>query len=257
MDITALAASPVSESQPAGADAKYEPEYEALTAEIGKLSSVSQSSPVSWQAVAGNGAVILAQKSKDISVAAYMAVALIHTDGAQGFLDGVNLLRGICENFWDDAFPPKAKMRRRLNAYEWWHERALEQLRKEGQQPIPAALSAEMTEAVDELDSLIGGLMEDAQPLRDMKEAIRAIPLLPEEKQKEPEPQAATAPEPQREEPAPRPQVQQAAPEPPRPAPARRAQPAQQETQRRRSPRSSRRREDTRSRCARKTPRTT
>ena len=227
MDITALAASPVSESQPAGADAKYEPEYEALTAEIGKLSSVSQSSPVSWQAVAGNGAVILAQKSKDISVAAYMAVALIHTDGAQGFLDGVNLLRGICENFWDDAFPPKAKMRRRLNAYEWWHERALEQLRKEGQQPIPAALSAEMTEAVDELDSLIGGLMEDAQPLRDMKEAIRAIPLLPEEKQKEPEPQAATAPEPQREEPAPRPQVQQAAPEPPRPAPAPAAQPAQ------------------------------
>ena len=219
MDITALAASPVSESRPAGADAKYEPEYEALTAEIGKLSSVSRSSPISWQAVADNGAVILAQKSKDISVAAYMAVALIHTDGAQGFLDGVKLLRGICENFWDDAFPPKAKLRRRLNAYEWWHERALEQLRKEGQPPVSAALSAEMTEAVGELDSLIGGLMDDAQPLRDIKEAIRAIPLLPEEKPKEPEPQAAPAPEPPHEEPAPQPQVQ-AAPEPPRPAPS-------------------------------------
>ena len=219
MDITALAASPVSESSPAGADAKYEPEYEALTAEIGKLSSVSQSSPISWQAVADNGAVILAQKSKDISVAAYMAVALIHTDGAQGFLDGVKLLRGICENFWDDAFPPKAKLRRRLNAYEWWHERALEQLRKEGQPPVSAALSAEMTEAVGELDSLIGGLMDDAQPLRDIKEAIRAIPLLPEEKPKEPEPQAAPAPEPPHEEPAPQPQVQ-ATPEPPPPAPA-------------------------------------
>lgn len=219
MDITALAASPVSESSPAGADAKYEPEYEALTAEIGKLSSVSQSSPISWQAVADNGAVILAQKSKDISVAAYMAVALIHTDGAQGFLDGVKLLRGICENFWDDAFPPKAKLRRRLNAYEWWHERALEQLRKEGQPPVSAALSAEMTEAVGELDSLIGGLMEEAQPLRDIKEAIRAIPLLPKEKPKEPEPQAAPEPEPLREEPAPQPQLQ-AAPEPPSPAPA-------------------------------------
>ncbi len=219
MDITALAASPVSESSPAGADAKYEPEYEALTAEIGKLSSVNRNSPISWQAVADNGAVILAQKSKDISVAAYMAVALIHTDGAQGFLDGVKLLRGICENFWDDAFPPKAKLRRRLNAYEWWHERALEQLRKEGQPPVSAALSAEMTEAVGELDSLIGGLMDDAQPLRDIKEAIRAIPLLPEEKPKEPEPQAAPAPEPPREEPAPQPQLQ-AAPEPPRPAPA-------------------------------------
>lgn len=219
MDITALAASPVSESSPAGADAKYEPEYEALTAEIGKLSSVSQSSPISWQAVADNGAVILAQKSKDISVAAYMAVALIHTDGAQGFLDGVKLLRGICENFWDEAFPPKAKLRRRLNAYEWWHERALEQLRKEGQPPVSAALSAEMTEAAGELDSLIGGLMEEAQPLRDIKEAIRAIPLLPEEKPKEPEPQAAPAPEPPREEPAPQPQLQ-AAPEPPRPAPS-------------------------------------
>ena len=219
MDITALAASPVSESSPAGADAKYEPEYEALTAEIGKLSSVSRSSPISWQAVADNGAVILAQKSKDISVAAYMAVALIHTDGAQGFLDGVKLLRGICENFWDDAFPPKAKLRRRLNAYEWWHERALEQLRKDGQPPVSAALSAEMTEAIGELDSLIGGLMDEAQPLRDIKEAIRAIPLLPEEKPKEPEPQAAPEPEPLREEPAPQPQLQ-AAPEPPRPAPS-------------------------------------
>ena len=143
MDITALAASPVSESRPAGADAKYEPEYEALTAEIAKLSSVSQSAPISWQDVADNGAAILAQKSKDISVAAYTAVALAHIDGARGFLDGVNLLRGICENFWEDAFPPKAKMRRRLNAYEWWHERALEQLRKENQQPIPAELVPE------------------------------------------------------------------------------------------------------------------
>lgn len=219
MDITALAASPVSESRPAGADAKYEPEYEALTAEIAKLSSVSQSAPISWQDVADNGAAILAQKSKDISVAAYTAVALAHIDGARGFLDGVNLLRGICENFWEDAFPPKAKMRRRLNAYEWWHERALEQLRKENQQPIPAELSAEMTEAVNGLDSLVGTLMEDAQPLRDIKEAIRALPLLPEEKPKEPEPQAAPAPEPPREEPAPQPQVQ-ATPEPPRPAPA-------------------------------------
>lgn len=218
MDITALAASPVSESRPAGADAKYEPEYEALTAEIAKLSSVSQSAPISWQDVADNGAAILAQKSKDISVAAYTAVALAHIDGARGFLDGVNLLRGICENFWEDAFPPKAKMRRRLNAYEWWHERALEQLRKENQQPIPAELSAEMTEAVNGLDSLVGTLMEDAQPLRDIKEAIRALPLLPEEKPKEPEPPAAPTPEPQ---PQPQPQTQ----EPPRqtaaaPAPA-------------------------------------
>ena len=156
MDITALAASPVSESRPAGADAKYEPEYEALTAEIAKLSSVSQSAPISWQDVADNGAAILAQKSKDISVAAYTAVALAHIDGARGFLDGVNLLRGICENFWEDAFPPKAKMRRRLNAYEWWHERALEQLRKENQQPIPAELSAEMTEAVNGKHELFG-----------------------------------------------------------------------------------------------------
>lgn len=230
MDITALAASPVSESRPAGADAKYEPEYEALTAEIAKLSSVSQSAPISWQDVADNGAAILAQKSKDISVAAYTAVALAHIDGARGFLDGVNLLRGICENFWEDAFPPKAKMRRRLNAYEWWHERALEQLRKENQQPIPAELSAEMTEAVNGLDSLVGTLMEDAQPLRDIKEAIRALPLLPEEKPKEPEPPAAPTPEPQpqpqpqTQEP-PRAQPQRPAPEPPRqtaaaPAPA-------------------------------------
>ena len=189
MDITALVSSPVSEDSPAGFDAKYEPEYEALNAEIAKLSSVSQSTPISWQAVADNGEAILARKSKDITVATYVAVALMHNEGAQGFIDGANLLCGLCENFWEEAFPPKTKLRRRLNAYEWWHDRALNQLKKEGQTPITAQLAAEMTDAANRLDSTVAALMEDAQPLRDITEAIRAIPLLPEEPPKDPESQ--------------------------------------------------------------------
>lgn len=191
MDIAALASSPISEDSPVGTDAKYEPEYEALTAEIAKLSSVSRSEPVSWQAIVENGEEILAHKSKDITVASYVAFALMHTGGARGFIDGAELLRGLCENFWDEAFPPKAKLRRRLNAYEWWHERALELLRKEGQPPITAQLAAEMTEAANRLDRTVAELMEDAHPLRDITDAIRAITLLPEAKPEEPKPEPA------------------------------------------------------------------
>lgn len=219
MDISALGAAPISVDSPAGADAKYEPEYEALTAEIAKLSSVSRSEPISWQAVADNGAVILAEKSKDISVAAYMAVAIQHTRGMEGLLDGIRLLHGICSNFWNDAFPPKAKPRRRLNAYEWWHEHAVELLRKEGQPPISTSLSSSIIEAADDLDRLIETLMEEAHPLRDIKEAMRAIPVIPEEKQ--PEQPVAAAPEPEPERPKERetaPAAVLSAHEPPKPA---------------------------------------
>ncbi|OUO93850.1 type VI secretion system protein TssA [Cloacibacillus sp. An23] len=216
MDITALAASPVSESSPAGADAKYEPEYEAMTAEIAKLSSVSRSEPISWQAVADNAAEILAHKSKDIQAAAYMAVALQYTEGTQGLLDGARLLHGLFENFWDDAFPPKAKLRRRQNAYDWWHERTLELLKKDGQPPVSAELAEDARSAVLELDGLAGTLMEEARPLRDIAEAIRALPLLPEEKPEPAAPPAPAQPE-NREEPQTAPQRE---PEPPLATPA-------------------------------------
>ncbi|WP_455600380.1 type VI secretion system protein TssA [Cloacibacillus sp.] len=189
MDISALGVLPISADSPAGIDAKYEPEYEALTEEIAKLSSVNRGKPISWQAVIDNASAILAGKSKDISVAAYMAVALQQTEGMQGLLDGLKLLRDLCANFWEEAFPPKAKLRRRINAYEWWHEQALELLKKEDQQPITAALSALVLQTAGELDELLGSLMEDAQPLRDMAEAVRAIPILPEKTQPEPEPE--------------------------------------------------------------------
>lgn len=219
MDISTLGAAPISADSPAGADAKYEPEYEALTEEISKLSSVSRSEPISWQIVADSGAVILAEKSKDISVAAYMAVALQQTRGAEGLLDGIRLLHGICSNFWDDAFPPKTKPRRRLNAYEWWHEQALELIRKEGQPPIPASMLSSILEAADNLDRLIETLMEDAHPLRDIKEAVRALPVIPEEKQ--PERPVASTLEPESEqmkEHAAAPAAVRPAHEPPRPA---------------------------------------
>ena len=76
MDAVALGRDPIPGESPAGFDAKFEPEYEAVLAEISKLGSATQAEPLSWSKVEEQAESILAGKSKDILMAAYLGVAL-------------------------------------------------------------------------------------------------------------------------------------------------------------------------------------
>lgn len=44
-------------------------------------------------------------RSKDLRVAVYLTRALLHTDGFSGIADGLVLINGLCENFWDGVHP--------------------------------------------------------------------------------------------------------------------------------------------------------
>ncbi len=44
-------------------------------------------------------------RSKDLRVAAHLARARLHTGGLVGFSDGLWLLRGLCEGYWDAVHP--------------------------------------------------------------------------------------------------------------------------------------------------------
>lgn len=44
-------------------------------------------------------------KSHDLRAAVYLAAALLHTDGISGFADGLQLLRGLLERYWEPLFP--------------------------------------------------------------------------------------------------------------------------------------------------------
>jgi len=205
MDAAALGAKPIPGDNPAGFDAKYEQEYADVSAEIGKLGSAVQGGAVAWAKVAAQGQAILEQKSKDLQIAAYVGIAWQEVHGIEGLRDAVDLFLGLFETFWETAFPPLAKLRRRTNAFDWWHERAYADLQKYGDAPaLPADMVAGLAERLSNLDRLAGERMPDAAPLRDMLEAVRRLPIeaaepvpAPESPQPLQAEQAPTTPAPQ------------------------------------------------------------
>ena len=47
----------------------------------------------------------LASQTKDLQLAAWLAEALVNLHGFSGLADGLKLLRGLLENFWDTLYP--------------------------------------------------------------------------------------------------------------------------------------------------------
>lgn len=48
----------------------------------------------------------LATRSKDLQLAAWLAEALLQTEGFGGLLQGLTLCTGLIQNFWDTVYPP-------------------------------------------------------------------------------------------------------------------------------------------------------
>ncbi|WP_406828463.1 type VI secretion system protein TssA [Microbulbifer sp. ARAS458-1] len=58
-----------------------------------------------WRDVARTAEKILREKSKDLEVASWYTEALIRLHGFAGLRDGVVLISGLVEQFWDDLYP--------------------------------------------------------------------------------------------------------------------------------------------------------
>ena len=198
-----LGSCPVPGQTPAGGNARYEPEYAAVLEEIEKLSFSGQGAAVSWLAVEENAVAILAEKSKDFQIAAYLGVALWQTRGLGGLLDGLSVLTGLLENFWETGWPALKRLRGRVTAIDWWHERTYGFLREAQDSPVTAERRQELLEALAKLDDLVSSLMPEASPLRDLTAAVQRLPL-PESPEPPGEP-TATPEDPPKAPPPPQP----------------------------------------------------
>jgi type VI secretion system protein VasJ len=123
LDLSELGWLPVSAEKPAGSDVRYDAAFDALQTEVDKLSSPALAGSVNWEKVCRSAADILMHKSKDVLVAGYLAVAVLHIRGADGFAMGVRMYRTLLETFWDELYPPKIRMRGRTRSVEWWVEK--------------------------------------------------------------------------------------------------------------------------------------
>jgi type VI secretion system protein ImpA len=106
IDLQALL-SPVSEEQPCGETLEDTQAYFALDhasqfKEGGALGG--DGAEPDWPDVKRQ-ALALAMEGKDIRVAVHLTAALLRTDGWAGFSEGLQLLHGYLEQYWDDVYP--------------------------------------------------------------------------------------------------------------------------------------------------------
>jgi type VI secretion system protein ImpA len=62
-------------------------------------------SPPDWRLVVQRATKAIAEKSKDLEIAAYLTEALVRLNGFAGLRDGFRLMRELIEQFWDSMYP--------------------------------------------------------------------------------------------------------------------------------------------------------
>jgi type VI secretion system protein ImpA len=102
---------PISGANPAGPYLRYDPVYdkikearrEDLDAPQGDWQTALK--VADWPLVIKLASETIATRSKDLQLAAWLAEATLKREGFAGFREGLDLLRGLIENFWDDLHP--------------------------------------------------------------------------------------------------------------------------------------------------------
>jgi type VI secretion system protein ImpA len=118
---------PISDESPSGENLRYSGLYDDISNARRADDTLNQGDWQSEVKVADYSRVIdlsvsaLSTKSKDMQVAAWLSEALIKEFGFAGLRDGMKLLAGLQENFWDTLHPEvdEGDMEGRANAISW------------------------------------------------------------------------------------------------------------------------------------------
>ena len=116
MDIDTLL-TPISDSQPTGADARVDPEItqnyytlkdartNARAAERSNIFDNNSSEIPEWISILDQAPQVLCKQTKDLEICCWYTEALIRNKGFSGLKQGFELIRGLIEEFWDDLYP--------------------------------------------------------------------------------------------------------------------------------------------------------
>jgi len=102
--------SEIAADAPCGEDLEYDPafaEMEKLAQETPERQygeTIIPAEPPDWRGVK-QAALALFKRTRDLRVAVYLARALLQTDQLPGFADGLALVAGLIERYWDNVYP--------------------------------------------------------------------------------------------------------------------------------------------------------
>lgn len=117
LDVARLVA-PISDESPVGTDLRHDSSPTSVYYQVkdarsqarnleraAEMSGDTDSPPADWRPVLRVAPDVLADKSKDLEIAAYLIEALARTNGFAGLRDGFRVARGLVEQYGDDLFP--------------------------------------------------------------------------------------------------------------------------------------------------------
>lgn len=110
IDIEALLA-PISEENPVGESLQYSGEYDEIREARRSEDNLEQgdwqrdAKTAEWPKVVTIASSALASKTKDIQIGGWLTEALVNLYGFVGLRDGLKLMRGLHEQYWDNLFP--------------------------------------------------------------------------------------------------------------------------------------------------------
>src|SRR5262245_48276616 len=102
---------PIPGDNPGGANLRYAPIYDKIKDARREDDDAPQGDWQRDRKVADYKQVIklageaLATQSKDLQLAAWLTEAMLHQEGFAGLKQGLDLMRGLIENFWDTMYP--------------------------------------------------------------------------------------------------------------------------------------------------------
>jgi type VI secretion system protein ImpA len=102
---------PIAGENPSGQNLKYAPIYDKIKEGRREDDDAAQGDwklerkVADWPLVIKTIGETLATKTKDLQLAAWLTEALLKTQGVAGLRDGVDLLKGLIEGFWDTLYP--------------------------------------------------------------------------------------------------------------------------------------------------------
>ncbi|WP_373067261.1 type VI secretion system protein TssA [Gemmatimonas sp.] len=104
---------PIPGDNPAGSDMRYDPQYdtfkearrEELAVPDKDGNMLADRKVPDWNRAAAIGTQLLNKSTKDLQLAAWMTEVLLQRQGVSGLHTGIELLRGILEQYWDTCYP--------------------------------------------------------------------------------------------------------------------------------------------------------
>jgi type VI secretion system protein VasJ len=177
MELNELGTQPITAEAPAGQDARNDPAYEELLAEVAKTTSVTAGVAVNWDLVGKLSTTILAEKSKDLTAASYLVASLVHTKEIDGLARGIAFYKTMITTFWEDLFPAKKRMRGRKNGVEWLYAQIEEFMKTYQAKPMPEDNFNAMMATFGELDDFLSQNMEEAPTQGNLRELLNTIPV--------------------------------------------------------------------------------